>query len=201
MDREQIKKFIQSFQDKLERTIVIVDFGNVEKWKESLGWIIGIKELGKLTKSFSGKVPLRKFYYGGDYGPNEKSAILSGWSKRILELAEWYRFDIVTKPVKYIHDSNNRNGYQKKCDFDVEMTVDLIKERDNYDTIILFSGDGDLMCAIKYLNEIHLKKCFVFGARDHVGREIFDAKSTRVVEDILYAEDFEYRLNMRRFWS
>ena len=89
MDREQIKKFIQSFQDKLERTIVIVDFGNVEKWKESLGWIIGIKELGKLTKSFSGKVPLRKFYYGGDYGPNEKSAILSGWSKRILELAEW----------------------------------------------------------------------------------------------------------------
>ena len=33
------------------------------------------------------------------------------------------------------------------------MTVDLIKERDNYDTIIIFSGDGDLVYAIKYLKE------------------------------------------------
>ena len=79
------------------------------------------------------------------------------------------------------------------------MTVDLIRERENYDTIILFSGDGDLMHTIRYLKEIYRKECFVFGARDHIGREVFDAKTDSVIKGILYAEDFEYRLNMDRF--
>jgi len=81
----------------------------------------------------------------------------------------------------------------------VEMTVDLIKERDNYDVIILFSGDGDLMYAIKYLKENYHKLCFVFSVRGHIGREIIDAKDDGVVTDILYVDDFEYRLNNDRF--
>ncbi len=82
---------------------------------------------------------------------------------------------------------------------DIEMTIDLIKERDNYDTIILFSGDGDLMCAIEYLHEEYQKECIVFGVRGHIGREVYDAKKNGVVDEILYAEDFEYRLNKDRF--
>jgi hypothetical protein len=31
-------------------------------------------------------------------------------------------------------------GFEKKCDLDIEMAVDLIKERDNYDTAVMFSG-------------------------------------------------------------
>ena len=81
------------------------------------------------------------------------------------------------------------------------MTVDLIRECDNYDTIILFSGDGDLMYAIKYLKDNFKKHCIVFGARGHVGREVYDAKTAGTVDDILYAEDFEYRLNKDRFRS
>lgn len=108
------------------------------------------------------------------------------------------RFEIVTKRVKYIHNTNNLSGYEKKCDLDVEVAVDLIKERDNYDTIALFSGDGDLMYAVKYLYDEFGKSCMVFGARDHIGREVFDAKINGYVTDILYAEDFEYRLSMDR---
>ena len=82
------------------------------------------------------------------------------------------------------------------------MTVDLIKERDNYDTIIIFSGDGDLMCAVRYLKDRYNKTCYVFGARDHIGREIFDAKKDGYVLDVLYAEDFKYRLSSTRFkWT
>lgn len=199
MNKTEIKKFLDKFENKKERTIVIVDFGNIDKWKESLGWKVGIKELGKLVKYFSfGKKFLRRFYYGSDYGRNERSKTMSLWSKNILEKAKMNRFEIITKRVKYIHNSKNRTGFDKKCDLDVEMTVDLIRERDNYDTIILFSGDGDLMYAVKYLNNAYNKKCFVFGARGHVGREIYDAKKEGFVENILYAGDFEYRLNMER---
>lgn len=185
MDHQGIKKFLDSFLSKRNRTIVIVDFGNVEKWKNGLKWQIGIKELSQLVKNFSyGKEFLRRFYYGADYGPDEKSQEIVGWSKAILEKARMNRFKVVDKRVKYIYDPNNKLGFDKKCDLDVEMTIDLIKERDNYDTIVLFSGDGDLMCAIRYLKEVYKKSCIVFGARDHIGREVFDAKTDGIVDDI-----------------
>ena len=200
MNSEEIKKFFESYLPRRERTIVIVDFGNVEKWKNSLSWEIGIKELANLIKNFSyGKQFLRRFYYGADYGPNDKSTELVPWSRWMLEKAAMNRFEVINKRVKYIRNSNNIHGFDKKCDLDVEMTIDLIKERDNYDTIILFSGDGDLMCAIKYLKETYGKFCCIFGARGHVGREIYDAKEEGNIENIFYAEDFAYRLSRGRF--
>lgn len=200
MEQAEIKKYLEEFSSRRERTIAIVDFGNVEKWKNSLGWIVGVQELGKLVKYFSyGRKFLRRFYYGSDYGKKENSQTLSFWSKAMMDRADMNGFEVVTKRVKYIHSQNNIMGFEKKCDLDVEMTVDLIRERENYDTIVLFSGDGDLMYAIKYLKDNFEKHCIVFGVRGHVGREVYDAKTTGTVDDILYAEDFEYRLNKDRF--
>jgi hypothetical protein len=53
MDHNEIRSFLENFEPRRERTIVIVDYGNVEKWKHSLHWRVGIKELAQLAKSFS----------------------------------------------------------------------------------------------------------------------------------------------------
>jgi uncharacterized LabA/DUF88 family protein len=178
---------------------VIVDFGNVDKWRESLGWNVGIQELANLVKNFStGSKFLRRFYYGSDYGRFESSTVLTAWSRNILDRAKMNGFEIVTKRVKYIHSQDSVHGFEKKCDLDVEMAVDLIKERDNYDNIVIFSGDGDLAYAIRYLADLYAKGCIVFGARNHIGREIIDTHSDGTIQQIFYAEDFEYRLNMNR---
>lgn len=196
MNQQQISRFLDEHSPNRGRTIVIVDYGNVEKWKESLGWKVGVGQLANLVKSFSvGAKFLRRFYYGADYGQSEKSMELVEWSRSTLERAGAYSLEVISKRVKYIHAEGR---YQKKCDLDVEMTVDLIRERDNYDTIVLFSGDGDLAYAINYLHREYGKQCIVFGARDHVGREIFDAKKQGSVTHILFAEDFEYRINKDR---
>lgn len=195
MTKEEIKFFLESYRPRRGRTITIVDFGNVEKWKYGLGWSIEIKKLAQLVKYFSfGLKSNRRFYYGSDYGKDEKSTTLSGWSRSFLDRAQWNDFEVVTKRVKYIHSTDNKFGFEKKCDLDVEMAIDLVKYRDMYDTVILFSGDGDLMHAIRYLKDEYNKSCIVFGARNHVGREVFDAQKDGYVEDVLFAEDFEYRL-------
>ncbi|MBP9843192.1 MAG: NYN domain-containing protein [Candidatus Pacebacteria bacterium] len=198
MNQAEIKTFIDGYQNRRERTIVIVDFSNVEKWKKSLGWKIGIQELSRLVRNFSiGQQYLRRFYYGSDYGPKERSVTLTAWSAEILHRASMNRFEVVTKRVKYIHDKNG--SYEKKCDLDVEMTVDLIRERDNYDQAVIFSGDGDLVYAMRYLHDNFGKNFIVFGARGHTGSEVQDAPNEGIVSRILYADDFEYRLNMDRF--
>lgn len=199
MNQQQIKQFLAAHQTKRERTLVIVDFGNVEKWKHSLGWLIGIQELANLVKNLSsGKRYLRRFYYGSDYGQKESNIALEPWSNGILTRAKMNGFEVVTKRVKYIHSADSVHGFEKKCDLDVEMAVDFIRERDNYETVVLFSGDGDLMCAVEYVCSEFSKECYVFGARDHIGREVFDAQSSGAVKKILFADDFEYRLNMHR---
>ncbi len=196
MNHTEIKKFLSEFESKHERTIVIIDYGNVDKWKQSLQWEVSIRHIGQLIRFFSyGNQSLRRFYYGADYGKNERETALLPWSKSVLETARNNKFEIVSKRVKYIHEQSSMHAFSKKCDLDVEMAVDLIKMRDSYDTIVLFSGDGDLMYAAKYLKDEYGKICYIFGARGHVGREVMDAKNAGDVADIFYAEDFEYRLN------
>ncbi len=200
VNKSEIKEFIDSFVGAQSRTIIIVDFGNVDKWKESLGWKIGIQELARLIKNFSiGNRELRRFYYGVDYGPYEKNKTPTIWSAQMIHRAEENGLKSVTKRVKYIHNSNNSMGYDKKCDLDVDMAIDLVKMKDSYDNVILFSGDGDLICATNYLKQEFSKKIYVFSARGHIGREVIDASKEKLVDLILYIEDFEYRLNMDRF--
>ncbi|MEK7586747.1 MAG: NYN domain-containing protein [Patescibacteria group bacterium] len=200
MDQTEVAKFLESFERKRERTIVVVDFGNVDKWKESLGWRVGIQELARFVKKLSqGKVSLRRFYYGSDYGPKERSPSLSLWSANILDRAKMNRFEVLTKPVKYIHDQSCDGGYEKKCDLDVEMAVDLIRMCDDYENIVLFSGDGDLVYALRYLHDKFGKLSYVFGARGHVGKEVVDAAREGLITRLLYADDLRYRLDMDRF--
>jgi uncharacterized LabA/DUF88 family protein len=199
MNKVEIKTFIESFSLKRERTIVVVDFANVVKWDVSLRWRVGIKELGHLARQFSiGQKFLRRFYYGADYGSDESIEKETGWSQSVREKANISGFELMLKRVKYIHIQDGVYDFEKKCDLDVEMAIDLVKERENYDTIILFSGDGDLMYAIRYLKEAYGKDCYVFGVRDNIGREIVDAQRDGIVKRILYVEDFEYRLSMEK---
>lgn len=202
MNQIEIKQFLDSLQQTRNRNMVIVDFGNAQKWENSLGWKIGVRELGNLTKHLAtGSKFLRRFYYGSDFGQNEKKQISTMWSAAILNKARMSGFEVVTKRVKYIHDKNYATGFVKKCDFDLEMMLDLIKEQKNYDTVFLFSGDGDMACVLEYLHNTYNKQIYIFGARNHIGREIFDARVNGIVADVFFAEDFEYRLRFNRFNS
>ena len=182
--------------------MIVIDFGNVDKWKDSLGWTVGIKELGQLTKHLSrGAKYLRRFYYGEDYGPITTSAILTPWSDMVLNKAKMAGFEVVSKRVKYIPDSKYEGGFMAKCDLDLEMALDLLKDREKYDNLILFSGDGDFYCLLEYLKSVFDKAIYIFGARNHVGAELYDAHQKGTIKEIFYAEDFEYRLkyNLSRY--
>ncbi len=199
MNKTEITKFLNLLSKTLDRNIIIIDFANVDRWQDSLNWPVGINKLGQLVGHMSkGKKYLRRFYYGEDYGQKDKSTKLTPWSEKIIKQARYSGFEIISKRVKYIPDDKYETGFIKKCNLDIEMAVDLIKEKDNYDTAIVFSGDGDMAYVCEYINKELKKDIYVFGARNHVGRELIDCKTNKIIKDILFVEDFEYRLNLKR---
>lgn len=198
MTPDQISEMFEKWKPYKERTLVIIDFANVEKWKESTGWRIGISNLQHVVRNFSsGEKDLRRFYYGSDYGQRENSKKMSKWSEEMTTKAKYSNFQLITKRVKYIHDRGSQKPI-RKCDLDVEMAIDMIKMRRKYDRVVLFSGDGDLAYALEYVRNTYQKQVYVFGARDHIGKEMIDAKNSGKIGKLLFAEDFEYRLSMDR---
>ncbi len=73
-------------------------------------------------------------------------------------------FTIVKEPLRI-----------SKCDFDVEITTEIMKKFEEIQTIILFSGDGDFAYP---LNEClqHWKKTYVVSHADFIGKEIWKFK-------------------------
>jgi len=60
--------------------------------------------------------------------------------------------------------------YRRKCDFDVEITRDALNMIDDYDTLLLFSGDGDYFALTEDLIKKGKKVILVF-AEGHKGKE------------------------------
>lgn len=62
---------------------------------------------------------------------------------------------------------------RRKCDFDVEITRDALNAQDSYDTLLLFSGDGDYSALATDLIKKGKKVILVF-APDHLGKEYLE---------------------------
>ena len=67
--------------------------------------------------------------------------------------------------------------FRRKCDFDVEITLDVMKRMNYFDSLVLFSGDGDYAPLIKELIDNNKQVILVFG-RGCKGKEfdVFNKK-------------------------
>lgn len=85
---------------------------------------------------------------------NEADLILIG---RHLKRVRFYQklnefgYKLYLKPVK-LHEQDDETT-KRKANCDVDMAFHLMKEKDNFDRVIVLSGDGDFLPVLKYLKE------------------------------------------------
>ena len=149
------------------RVFSFVDFSNVNRWfeKDNQDWNnkllninekldIDIKKLKLFTDIFSKKA---RIYYGEDFRNPESQKFIYLIRKifgnkqvttKDLQRIKHYIVDeeIEAKPIR--KDKNGNYIEIRKCNFDVEISVDAVKMMDHYDTFCIFSGDADFT----YLN-------------------------------------------------
>src|SRR3989339_201174 len=99
---------------------------------------------------------------------------------------EKFGYELHLKPVKLYEQDDGTTKRKANCD--VDMAFHLMKEKDNFDRIIVLSGDGDFLPVLKYLKE-NKKEIMILGRASRTAKEIkqFSEGSFR---------DFEYLKNI-----
>jgi uncharacterized LabA/DUF88 family protein len=195
MTREDYLEWIK----KETSVFVYLDLTNMFHWQDVLGWKFRIEDIIKQLLSFS-NVKEVKVYYGQNGKDPENSeafhirikksgAILRTKpmkfiEKNINEGMFFQRktltlFDISVKgKIAELIDELHRSGIvieEPKCNFDVEMAMDILDDAEKTTAIMLFSGDSDMFGPLERL-KVKGKKIAVVGVRGKVSTELHQVK-------------------------
>ena len=182
------------------KTLAIIDWANVYGWSKKLKWEIKPQKFFNYLKSYPEIYDIR-FYFGEELG-NEKSenfqqeiknigyVLISKDVKWVPISLEKSHFKNLLQELAIISDNlKNSNSkvsnqlkkllktpiYRRKCDFDCEISLDIVNNLDKFDSLILFSGDGDYAVIVDELIKKNKQVIVVF-AKGHKGKEYEDFK-------------------------
>ena len=179
------------------KTLVVIDWANVYGWFEHLKWEIHPQKLYNYLKSYSEIFDIR-LYFGIDK-ENPKSLKLHKIFKKVGYNLQWKEIKWIPVDLKVMHYKDeigkirkffetsegkrvfeklqkikdvikNLQIYRRKCDFDVEITLDVLKNIDKIDSVILFSGDGDYASLMKEVIK-RRKQAIVVALKGAMGKE------------------------------
>ncbi len=150
-----------------------MDGANLFYTQKSLGWSVDFKKIKKYLVKDWDVVGIK--YYTGVRDNDEKMT-------SFLRYLDSIGIEPVTKPLKKIKTSKKTIF---KSNFDVEMTMDILLERQSYDICILFSGDSDFHALAKKLKDFG-KKLIVYSTRKMISWELKLA-----VDKYIFIEDLK----------
>jgi len=176
----------------MNKTAIFIDAGHLHyhlynKWK------IDYK---KLIDYFvqKGYLPFYIFYYEGmmtqlSYFSKNPDASINDFyeakkaKKKYFNILRSFEFIVHSKPVHRLFDHES-GKYKFKCNFDVEITVDIMETvlTKDIDIFIICSGDGDFTRPIKYLKS-KAKKVVVAGFKENINPKLLE-----IAHEILFLE-------------
>jgi len=145
-----------------DKVYVFIDAANILYSQQTLGWRVDYE---KLKKYFESECELCSIYfYTGRVGENHKQ-------NHFIEKLQKLGYTVKAKEVKRIKIS--KSAYEWKGNLDVELTIDVLGNVNNFDTLVLMSGDSDfapLLDAVKAKR----KRVIVMSTKGHVAKELLE---------------------------
>lgn len=187
----------KEFKFKLKgKTLICIDWANVYGWQNNLNWRINAQKLIEYLLSYS-EVFKINFYFGTDINKksqdfidllkqreNNRFSIITKDVKYVpVDLDKSYLKTRMTEIRQILNNRNIDNAVTKeldialsqslvrrKCDFDVEIALGTFNNLNNFNTFILFSGDGDYAPLIEYCLEKQ-KQAIIVASPGSLGKE------------------------------
>lgn len=174
---------------------VYVDLANVFHWQSKLKWGFHITDFMNSIKAL-GNVKEIKVYFGDNPKKPTQSMVVK---KRFRKLGAIYKskpVKFIKKPLEEVINvrgdtlslfSSNADKKLKelvaelqgsgieveepKCNFDVEMTMDILDDEHKMSALVLFSGDSDLAAPLERV-KLKGKRIYVVAVRGSIGHEL-----------------------------
>lgn len=140
-------------------TIALIDWANIFHAQEKNGWEVDLAKLYALLHNHS-QVHDVVLFHGRDTHPK---------SGEFLAAQTKAGYRIVTKDVKVVRIMEDHEGnalpvplLRRKCDFDVEISMEILLNLDRFHGFMLFSGDGDYAPIFDVLRERRKQAILIF---------------------------------------
>ena len=146
---------------KKTKVAVFIDAANIELSAKDRGWKVDYKKLYKWLSS-QGKLIYTGFF---------TVRFSNKEHDKFLTLLKKTGYELVTKPLKLIRDKHK--GHLRKANFDVEISVEVMKRIKDFDCLMLFSGDSDFDYLLRTIKG-KSKKVIVVSMRYHVSKELVE---------------------------
>lgn len=126
-----------------DRLSIFVDGNNMFYAQQKNGWFFDPRRVLDYFQHEQGRsILVNAFWYTGLKDPQDQR----GFRDALISLG----YTVRTKILKeYYDDSSGR--YSQKANLDIEIVIDMFNTVDQYNRVVLFSGDGDFERAIELL--------------------------------------------------
>jgi len=194
-----VRKDYLEWINKETSIIVYLDLTNMFHWQDVLGWKFRIEDLvGQLFDLSNAKEV--KVYYGLNENDKANSEAFHNRIRKTGAILKTKPVKFIKKDINEAFFFQRRtmtlfdgqvkdkiyefiNELQKlgmtitepKCNFDVEMAMDILDDTEKITSVMLFSGDSDLLEPLKRL-KIKGKRIGIVGVRGMVARELHTIK-------------------------
>lgn len=126
----------------MNRLSIFVDGNNMFYAQQKNGWFFDPRRVLEYFTGDPNVILINAFWYTGLKDPQDQR----GFRDALISLG----YTVRTKILKEYYDDNSGRVSQK-ANLDIEIVVDMFNTVDQYDRVILFSGDGDFERAIELL--------------------------------------------------
>lgn len=121
---------------------IFVDGNNMFYAQQKNGWFFDPRRVLEYFMSQPDSMLVNAFWYTGLKDPQDQR----GFRDALISLG----YTVRTKILKEYYDDNS-GRFSQKANLDIEIVVDMFNTVEQYDRVILFSGDGDFERAIELL--------------------------------------------------
>lgn len=165
-----------------QKIAIFIDSGNLWSSYKELGKLVNFNRLsGFISKKFGASVS-KVFYYVAHPKEGTRPKLdIDKLHKFLTFLKKGLGFEVVKKELKTIYlrdndgnilyDASGKAESREKGNFDVEITIDALRNLLAYDTAIFFTGDSDFLPLINYLRHSQ-KKVYIFSTKGCVSSEL-----------------------------
>ncbi len=202
-----------------------LDLTNMFHWQNVLGWRFRIEDVIRQLNGFT-NIQEIKVYYGLNEKDIKNSNAFHDRIKKSGAILRTKPMKFITKnineelffqrrtmslldgssiknKIKELIDDLNKSGIiieEPKCNFDIEIAMDMLDDAEKFTATLLFSGDSDMYAPLKRLKV--MEKCIgIVGVRNQVAGELHNIKDKYIDFGKFYVGKRTYQKAKIPLWA